>query len=168
MVPGNDLANAGAVHRRVDGDEAVHLAEQAGVADHVSAVGLERAAVVVELDAGPPADEPVGDLRGLGSQPGVLAASAPAADDVVAFVELVGEHFDIVGLVLAVGVERDDDRGSGSPEAGHHRRRLAEIAGQVDDAQPGLVGCQRVEDVAGLVATAVVDHDQLERAALFG
>ena len=45
----------------VDRDEAVHLAVELHALDDVPAVGLERAAVVVQVHAGDDGDEPVGD-----------------------------------------------------------------------------------------------------------
>ena len=66
----------------------MHLAVEARLVDDLGAVRLERAAVVVEAHAGHPADQPVGDPRRQAADEAVLAVASPAADDVVALVDL--------------------------------------------------------------------------------
>jgi len=167
IVLDDDLADARAVHRRVHGDEAVHFAVEARVANDVGAVGLQRAAVIVQLHAGDAADEPVGGAGDLGPEPGVLAVLAPAADDVVvALFEHVAEAADFLGRILAVAVQRHDDRCAGRPESGHQRSGLAVIAGQVDDAEARLAGRQFIQQRPGPIAAPVIHDDQLEAPAL--
>ena len=65
------------------GDEPVHLAVQAQVLDHLAAVRLQRAAVVVQVDAGDLADQRVGEHRRQAPvDKRVLPVLAPAADHV--------------------------------------------------------------------------------------
>ena len=58
-----DLGQAHAHPRRDRGDEAVHLAVEAQAARDLAAHHLERAAVVVQVDAGRPRDQPVREER---------------------------------------------------------------------------------------------------------
>ena len=51
-----DLADAEAAGRRQHRDEAVQLAVEPDFAEHLGAVALHAAVVVVQLDAGQPAD----------------------------------------------------------------------------------------------------------------
>jgi hypothetical protein len=65
----------------------VHLAIEPEAAQDFATVGLERAAVIVQMDAGDPRDESVGDAGGQrAGQEGILAVLAPTADDVIALV----------------------------------------------------------------------------------
>ena len=51
-----DLADAEAARRRQHRDEAVQLAVQADLAEHLGAIAFHAAVVVVQPDAGQPAD----------------------------------------------------------------------------------------------------------------
>ena len=56
----------------------------------------------------------------------------PARDQVPAGIQRLNEARDLVGVVLQVGVHRDDDVARARADADHQRRRLAEIAPQPD------------------------------------
>ena len=119
-------------------DEAVQLAVELDILDHLAAEHLERAAVVVEPDPGDAGDQPVGDGRGdAAGQETVPPLPPPAADDVIALLDLGDEKRDVVGIVLQVGVQADDDVAAGVVEAGDQGRRLAEIFPQADDLDSG-------------------------------
>ena len=47
-------------------------------------------------------------------------------------------------------------------ESGQHGRLMAEVAGEVDDAHPGVFLHQLVQHLATVVAAAVVDKQQLK------
>ncbi len=97
----------------------------------VAAIGLERTAVVVQPHVGDIGDEAVGDHgRQLAVEKTVLAVLAPAADDVVPFVDLGHEQRDVVGIVLQIGVHGDDHFAARLVEAGREGRRLPEVAAQ--------------------------------------
>ena len=59
VVPNRNLGDAGAGHVGERRQEAMHLAVEPRLLDDLRAVGLERAAVVVQADAGDASDEPV-------------------------------------------------------------------------------------------------------------
>ena len=69
-VVDHQLGDPGALPGGEDRDEPVHLAVEPDPLEHLAAVGLHRAAEVVERDAREPGDQAVGDPRG------DLAASA--------------------------------------------------------------------------------------------
>ena len=111
------------------GQEAVHFAVEADVLSDLAAVGLERAAVVVQVDARAPRDKPVGDHRGQFARDGlVLTVLAPAARHIVALVQLGQQQPDVGRIVLQVRVHRHDNVAGGRVEARGHRSRLTEIA----------------------------------------
>src|SRR6185437_12161951 len=96
-----NLGDAAAFPRRVDRDEAVHLAVEAHALDDLSAIRLERAAVVVQLDARHPRDQSIGDARReVAAQRRILAFLPPTGYDVVAFGELVEQTRDVGRIVL--------------------------------------------------------------------
>ena len=105
----DDLRDLAARPRRVDGDEAMHLAIEVHVLDDALAIRLERAAVVVDVDAADARDEPVRNDRGESAREQlVLAVFAPAADDVEALVHLGEQARDVGRIVLQIGIERND------------------------------------------------------------
>ena len=79
----------------------MHFAVKTYVLDHVTPISLERAPVIVERDAADFTDQPVGHLtRKLTGERFVLTIFSPAADHVVALLEL-GEQFgDLARQVL--------------------------------------------------------------------
>ena len=87
-----------------------------------------------------------------------LATSEPASTAAI-------EPRDVLGRVLEVAVHRHDDLAAGAREARVHRRVLAEVPLEADDANPFVAprGAPRALEAA--VGRAVVDEDQLERVA---
>ena len=104
-----DLGDAKPSRVRQDRDETVQLAVDADLAQHLAAVKLEPAIVVVQAAAGQRADHPVEDPAGIDLVPGVVASLLPAADDVVSLFELGQEAGNLGRVVLKVAVEREDE-----------------------------------------------------------
>ena len=73
------------------------------------------------------------------------------------------EAGDLGGVVLAVAVERDHVVAAHGLEAVRERRRLAEVAPQLDDAHVVAGGGQPRHHGERAVGGAVVDEDDLER-----
>ena len=98
------------------------------------------------------------------AQPGlVLAMRLGGVDHVVAVIEPArDQRLDQIGRMLAVAVHEQHGAEPGMIEAGEQRRLLAEIARQRDDLD---VERHRrgsaCGDLAGVVAAAVVDVDDL-------
>ena len=153
----------GDAHRAGDGrDEPVELAVEIDALDDLPAEGLERAAVVVELDAGEPGDEPVRhDGREPARQEPVLPVLPPAGDDVVAGVDLGEQGGDVGRIVLEVGVQGDDDVPPGEVEPRGQGGRLAEVPPEPDDADPRIPGPEALQGLERAVRAAVVDEDDL-------
>ncbi len=146
------------------GDEAMHLAIEPHVIEHLAAVGLERAAVVVQFNTGHKRDDAVGDLRG---QPprerAILAVLAPAADQVAALrLHLLKHERDVVRVVLQIGVHQGDDRAVGVVNAGLDSGGLPEVAAQQHGAHRLRLRFGQGDDLlAAGVAAAVVHVDDL-------
>ena len=144
----------------------MHLAVQLQRLDDLGAECLQRAAVVVEVDAGRERNHPVRDHR---RQPpreeGILAVLPPPAGDVVAAIERRDERRDVARIVLKVAVGGDDHASPRVVEAGGERRRLAEIAPEPDHAQPVVDRLQLPENLKALVGAAIVDHDDFVGAS---
>ena len=154
-----------------DGDEPVHLAVEADAFQHPSAIGLERAAEVVQRHAGDPGHQPVGDPRGdLPAQRGRPADSSASPrrrrSPVRAFRAAGGcrpgrsgdRRPSARGSRLAPGRARPRGRRSGRSSArgtrpGRDRDRASWIASS---------------SAGGAVDRAVIDEDQLvaERRAV--
>ncbi len=145
------------------GDEAVHLAVELRLGHDLAAVGLEAAPVVVQADAGHSSDQPVGDPRGQLAGGGlVLAVLPPAADDVVALVQLVHHPWNVGRVVLKVGVQRDHHVAASEVETGAHRRGLAEVAAETDDLHTPVGLVALAEKLVSAVGAAIVDENDLE------
>src|SRR5207244_3165270 len=72
-----DLADTEAAGLGQDGDEAVQLAVEPDLAKDLGAIAFHAAVVVVQVDAGQPADHPVEHPAGQDLVPGVAADSFP-------------------------------------------------------------------------------------------
>src|SRR6185436_13082427 len=146
-------------HRR---QEAVHLGVEAGAPDDLSAVRLERAAVVVDGGSGEGTDQPVGGHRRQAPADHlVLAVLAPAADHVVPLVEMAEQQPEIVRIVLQVSVESDHDPAAGVIESRLERRGLPVVAAEEDRLDTAVARAEGTQPGARAVLAAVVDQNQL-------
>ncbi len=144
----------------------MHLRVQRNALDQAGAEGLERAAVVLDRHARHVADQPVGDARGnLARDQLVLAVVAPADDQVEAGVDLLEQQRDIGRVVLQVAVHGDEHVAVRVLDACGHRRSLAVVATELDDAQPRIALRDRGRDRDRVVPAAVIDEHHLERPA---
>ena len=92
-----------------------------------------------------------------------MAAHPPPADDVHAVPERREEAPDLLGRVLEIGVEGDDDVTARPLHPGEHRRVLPVVPVEPDDAHRPVLGVEGAQDVRGAVAAAVVHEDDLVR-----
>ena len=147
-------------------NEAVQLAVEPDVLQHFVAVGFERAAIVVQGDAGDTGDERVGDARRQSARErGILTLHAPAADHVVAFANFGEQQADVGRVVLQIGVNGHDDRAARAVEAGGEGRGLAEVAAEAHDAHMRRVlRLPLTQQSRGAIAAAIVHDDDLEGA----
>ena len=142
--------------------EAVQFAVQPHLGEHLAAITFHAAVVVVQTDAGEPADQPVEDARGQHLVPGIVAHLLPAADDVAVSFHRGQEPRDLARVVLQVGVERHDQFAAGGAEAGAQRRRLAEIPAKANSSHARIGFDQPPHLRPRAVGRAVVDEDNLD------
>ena len=129
-----DLAHAKSAGVRQHRDETMQLAVDADLAQHLAAVELEAAVVVVQAAAGERAHQPVEYPAGINLVPGVVAGLLPAADDVIALFEPVEKPRDLGRIVLKVAVQGEDQVAPGCLKRGRERGGLAEVATESDCA----------------------------------
>ena len=143
-------------------DEGVDGAAAHDRVDHGAAVGAQHAALVGHLDVRRPLPHEVDELRGPGAEERVLPVQPEAADVVVARVDLREQLRNLLGRILQVGVERDDDVAAHPLERRHDRHVLAVVGVEIDDAGDvgprGVLGAEQFERPVG---AAVVGEDDL-------
>ena len=117
----------------------MQLAVEVQVIHDFVAEGAQGTAAVFQVDAAGLGDEPVGHARGEAAHEVVLPVLPPAVDDIVALIQLGQQGRDVGRVVLAVGVEGNDDRAAGVVETGGEGGRLAVVAPEADgdDARVG-------------------------------
>ena len=159
----HNLGDASAGPRCVYGHKPVHLAVEPDVADDLCTIGFEAAPVIVEFDAGPGGDEPVGEDRRESPAPEeVLPRLAPAADDVEPLIKFGDQAGDVCRVVLKVGVERNEDVAGRVCDGGCERRGLPKVLTESDNAAAGIGGCDGAEHLKRAVGRAVIDEHNLD------
>ncbi len=144
------------------GHESMHVRVEVQRPHDPPAIGLQRAAGVVDPRARDARDEHVCETaRQEPRDLAVLAVASPSAHDVVALVDAFEQAADVGGIVLQVAVHRNDDLALGEIEARHHRRGLAEVAAEVDHLDPRVPHGQLVQQLGRPIPRAVVDKHQL-------
>ena len=86
----------------------------------------------------------------------------PAADEIDAIPQVREETGDLNRHVLEIGVQRNDRVTGSRVEPGRQRRGLAEVAPELDDLHPVILGEEHAKDAAGPIRAAVIDKDDLE------
>src|SRR3954454_2152683 len=107
MIDGN-LAHRPTAGRREDRYEAVQFAVQPDFVENLAAIAFEAAVVVVQLDTGEHADEPVEDARRPYLVPRIVPHLLPAADAIEPLVDFGQKARNFARVVLQVGVESHD------------------------------------------------------------
>src|SRR5207244_9173010 len=93
-----DFCHQGAFEAGQRRDETVHLPVERDTLQDVTAVGFEGRAKIVQRNAGGMRHQPVRDLRWESTQPTVMPMLPPAADDVIALIDLVKEAWNVLWL----------------------------------------------------------------------
>ena len=142
----------------------MQFAVQANALNHLAPVGLQRAAVIVQVHAGDARDDAIGDLRWQSARKiRVLPFHPPAADHIVALVDLVQQQGNVGRVVLQVGVQRHDHVAARQIKASSEGCRLAKIAAKADDFQVRVAFVPRAQLLPARVPAAVVDDDDFIR-----
>jgi hypothetical protein len=88
---------------------------------------LERTAGIANAIPGEPAPDPIGNSALRALEPAVLAFCSKAAHKVGAFVDLSDQAGNILGIILQIAVDQDQDFAMGRLEAGIDRRALTRV-----------------------------------------
>src|SRR4029453_603130 len=145
--------------------EAMELSVDPQVSHDLGPVGLQSAVHVVQSEAGPASGAAVEDPREQPAREWISPLGLPARDEVEALIELGQEAWDLGGVVLEVGVDRDGDIAGRMPEASCERRRFAEVAAQANHHDIRRRRGEPGQSRKGPVGRAVVDEDGLPRTA---
>jgi len=130
------------------------------VAHDVPSVAFQGTAVVVQMDSTDPADQTIGQVRGEDSgKPGILAVLPPAVDHVVTLFELLHDARNILGIILEIRVQGNDDCPPGIIKSGGNGSGLPEIADKLQDTNPLIQGSQALEFLGTSIGTSIVDEE---------
>jgi hypothetical protein len=144
-----------------DRDVAVQLTVDVHGLDDLAPIGLETTVEVVQRDSGRLADGPVEEPGRQRLACRVLSALLPARDQIEALVQLREQLGNLARVVLPVGVQRDDGRAAGDHEAVSQRRRLPEVAPELEDEDVAARGGETLHLGEGPVGGAVVHEEYL-------
>src|SRR5687767_4564701 len=109
------------------GDIAVELSVELELLDGFRPIQLESAVEVAELEAARGAHGQVEDLRWERLVDGVVPRLLPAAHDVIALFELREKAGYLLGIVLQIRVQRENEASAYAAKAGVERRSFAEV-----------------------------------------
>ena len=155
------LGDAEAEVVRKHRNEAMALAVQPHVVEHLGPVRLQAAVHVVQLDPRRQPRRGVVDPRDEAPDERVVPVALPARDDVEAVVELRQEIRDLGRVVLQIRIHRDDHVAGGDVDSRRERGSLAEVPAQAHDANVEVCGVEPHELAIGPVRRAVVDEHDL-------
>ena len=142
--------------------EPVHVPVKAHVLDDLAPVGLERTAEVVEGHTADRSDQEVRHVRRHAPrEPEVVPLSAPPRHHIVRVAESLEQPWNVAGIVLEVGVERDENRMARMGEPRREGGRLAEVLAQPDQAHVRVLSRKPSQHVPRAIAGAVVHVDDL-------
>ncbi len=111
-------------------NEAMQFAVDLDFAEDLGAIALHAAIVVVQPDAGQATDEVVENPTGPNLVPRIVPLPLPTADDFDSFFEFRQEARNLGGVVLQVGIEREENRAARRPRPGRQGGRFAEVAAE--------------------------------------
>ena len=141
----------------------MQFAVEPHVGQHLPAVGLQGAAIVVQTHSSDPADQSVGDPGGDFPLDGsVLALMTPAAHQVVALPQRRQQHRNVGWIVLEVSIKAHDHLPLGHIEPGGHGGGLAVVLAQQHRHQFRHLSAQSLQHGRCAVTGAIVHQHQFE------
>ena len=144
----------------------MHVGIQVQRAHNPAAIGLERAAGVVDARAGDARDQQVREsTRQQASDRSILTVLAPATDDVKAVVDALKQAPDVGRIVLQVAIHRHHDAAPRLLEPSRHRGGLPIVAAEEHEPQVRIARSERSHQMARAIAAAVVHEDDLVGAS---
>ena len=144
----------------------MQLSVERNLLENFAAVGFERGAEVVNIDAAELGHQPVRDARRNAPHPEIVDADfAPAADDVIACGNLFQKDRDVGGIVLQIAIHGDDIFTARVIEASRQSCSLAEVTAQLDHGDATIDSCNFAEHRESVVTGAVVHQHNFESLA---
>ena len=163
-IADRNFGDARAVETGQRGNEAMQLAVEINVLEHFGAVSLERGSEIAQRDSRRFRHQPVGDARGKFAGDSVVDAFlAPAARDVVAFLDLGEQRRNILRRVLQIAIERNDHVALRLIETGGKSGGLSEIAAQANDFQTAVGFDQIGQQVEAAIRGRVIHRNDFVR-----
>lgn len=143
-------------------NEAVKFSIKLDIFDDFFPEGFQSAAVVVKFNPGDRRNQPVGDDgRKAAAEEFVFPLPPPAADDVVSCFDLLDKKRDVMGIVLEIRVERDDNITPGMVESCRKGRSLAKVFSEFDDFDSVILPVKTFQRKKGFILASVIDEDDL-------
>ena len=139
----------------------MHFPVETNVLRDVASITFHRAAVVVKPDPSAGADHPVGNAGQKSPQQGVPARVAPAADDIVAFLEFGQYSGNVLRVILQISVQRDQGLAPSVLKAGSHGCCLTEVSNEFENADPVIGTLQFPHHLETSIRAAVVNDENL-------
>ena len=142
--------------------ETVHALEELQILDALALEGAVGATRIRNLLAGQLVAHPVGDARGRHADEMIALAAHlhTRATDTVEIFQRLQEFRQVLGIILQVGVQREEIFAAGGLEPGEAGRALAAVVGKALHADV-RVGGEFLEDLPRLVLAAIVGDDDL-------
>src|SRR2546426_2053217 len=159
-MPHRHLDDPSAAELAERGKEPMRAGEEREVFERFPAIGLERAANVADRVPDRRAPDHVRDSGRGAAPPGVRPVRPHARND-VGVAERVEEQRDRGGVVLAVGIQRDDHAAPRVPQPGRERAALSDVLLEQDAKNAGIPPRALFDPSAASVRAPVVDEDQL-------
>ncbi len=141
------------------GDEAVAFGEAVELVDDAAVHQAEDSGIGDFGQFGHEAHEGVEELEADAACAAVSAAAALTKDDLKSFLPFFDHGGDDFGRVLKIAVDQDHAVAGGVVDAGSDGGLMAEIAGEADELDAGVLGVIFANNLGGAVAAAVIDQD---------
>ena len=133
------------------GNETMQFAVDLHLTSHLGAEQFQAAVVIVQVQSGQTADQPVEDFAGIDFVPWIEASLFPSVDDIEARVDLFQQHWEFRRIVLQIGVEHQNQITMSRLHAGRQSSRLAEVATQPNSRHVGVSRGKRLDCVPRFV-----------------
>ena len=139
----------------------MHFPVETNVLRDAASIAFHRAAVVVKPDPGAATDHPVGNAGQKSPQQGVPARVAPAADDIVAFLQFGQYLGNVLRVILQISVQRDQGLAPSVLKSGGHGCCLTEVSNEFENADPVIGTLQLPYQLETSIRAAVVNDENL-------
>ncbi len=149
----------------------MHLVEIGQAQENLTAQGFQATASIVGLVVKHGFADAVGPARGPFLRSRILTVAALTGHHANRFRRVMQDLRHAGGIdrrVLAIAIERNNQRRFGRKYTGAHGPALADIVFMPQHAQAGDNGLRRHETRMGLILTVIIDKDDLETVSAKG